>query len=281
MIEIYQLKQLQAFADCGTLSEAAEQMHISQPTLTRTMKKLEEEFGVPLFSRTKNKMVLNDNGELALNHARKILEQTDDMVRLVRALDRASRTISIGSCAPMPLSILVQSCSRLYPDMTVSSEMKEIRFLKKGLDEDNYQFIILPEEPDDDTCYSIEYGHENLSFVLPTSHPLAGSKDLSFVEMNGENMIVFSAIGFWHEMIKREMPASRFLMQNERYDFNELIRSSVLPYFSTDVTQSGSPLPADRIRIPVRDACAHVIYYLVGKKKDRSRFKNLLLSRMS
>ena len=56
MLNLLELEQLAAFADWGTLSKAAEQLHISQPTITRTMQHLEEEFGVPLFSRSKNKM---------------------------------------------------------------------------------------------------------------------------------------------------------------------------------------------------------------------------------
>lgn len=53
MLELFQLEQLVAFADSGTLSKPAEHLHISQPTLTRAMQKLEDEFGVPLFQRSK------------------------------------------------------------------------------------------------------------------------------------------------------------------------------------------------------------------------------------
>ncbi len=53
MIELYELRQFAAFADCGTLLEAAEILHLSQPALSRNMKKLEEELGVPLFIRRK------------------------------------------------------------------------------------------------------------------------------------------------------------------------------------------------------------------------------------
>jgi len=74
MIELLQLKQLVAFAEYGTLSKAAEMLHISQPTLTRTMQKLENEFDVLLFYRTKNKMELNENGKLAVIYANKILD---------------------------------------------------------------------------------------------------------------------------------------------------------------------------------------------------------------
>ena len=45
MIELYELRQLAAFAEAGTLSEAAEALHLSQPALSRNMKKLEEDLG--------------------------------------------------------------------------------------------------------------------------------------------------------------------------------------------------------------------------------------------
>lgn len=65
MPEIYQLRQLAAFAEYGTLSEAAEKLYLSQPALSRNMRKLEEDIGVPLFIRSKNKLELNENGKLA------------------------------------------------------------------------------------------------------------------------------------------------------------------------------------------------------------------------
>ncbi len=78
----------------------------------------------------------------------------------------------------------------------------------------------------------------------------------------------------------KEMPHSRFLMQNDRFDFEELIHASTLPFFATDVTLRESGSIKDRRIAPISDESVHVSYYLVCKKKDRSRFKNLLLSRM-
>lgn len=69
MLDLLELEQLIAFADCGTLSKASEQLHISQPTLTRTMKHVEEAFAVPLFVRGKNKIALNETGMQAVEYA--------------------------------------------------------------------------------------------------------------------------------------------------------------------------------------------------------------------
>ena len=49
MFTLEELEQFAAFAEAGTLSQAAEKLHISQPTITRTMQHLEECFKVPLF----------------------------------------------------------------------------------------------------------------------------------------------------------------------------------------------------------------------------------------
>ena len=65
MLNLLELAQFVSFAECGTLSKAAEQLHISQPTLTRTMRHMEDVFGVPLFHRGKNHLALNQTGEIS------------------------------------------------------------------------------------------------------------------------------------------------------------------------------------------------------------------------
>lgn len=60
MIELYQLEQLITIAQSGTISKAAEKLLISQPGLTRSIQRLEEDLDLKLFDRTKNKITLNE-----------------------------------------------------------------------------------------------------------------------------------------------------------------------------------------------------------------------------
>ena len=66
MVDLYELKQLTAFADLGTLHRVAEEFHLSTPSITRSMQHLEQYFGVPLFTRGKNRIELNETGKLAV-----------------------------------------------------------------------------------------------------------------------------------------------------------------------------------------------------------------------
>lgn len=276
MIELYQLEQLAAFARCGTLSRAAEELHMSQPTLTRSMQKLEIEFGVSLFRRTKNRLEFNENGELAADCAQRVLDQTETMLERVRALDRARRTIGIGACAPMPMMTAVQNAARQYPDMTISSECRDCEPLIEGLRTDLYQIIILPYETDEPGLYCQKTGTETLYFALPCGHRFADrSGGLYMEEMDGENMLLYSDIGFWHSLPRQKMPHSRFLVQTDRFDFDELMSSSILPCFVSDVTIQSEGQPENRVVIPILDPEASVSYYTVCKKSALPKLKKL------
>ena len=93
-------------------------------------------------------MELNENGKLAVIYANKILDQTKDMINLIRANDRTNHTLSVGSCAPMPMITLIQEITQRRPDITISTELKENEMLLKGLNNGTYQIIILPYKPE-------------------------------------------------------------------------------------------------------------------------------------
>lgn len=289
MLTYEELQYFAAFARYGTLTEVAEKYMISQPTITRAMKKAEETFGIPLFNRTKNSIRLNENGELAAEEIRLLLKQTDEMIERVRAHDKASRTISIGTAAAVELPGLIGRISHAFPEKAISMESGLPRDLETGLEQDQYQLIILPYDPTEagrtpetgdgkernkqDTLYARPIGEEHLMFFLPEGHPLADRKTLRLSDMNGENLLLFSDIGFWAEIVRRMMPDSRFLVQSERYTFEELIENSVLPCFTTDITLSGLQNVAGRVAVPITDPEVNVTYYLTCKKSMRRQLE--------
>lgn len=278
VFELYQLEQLLAFAECGTLSGAAERLHLSQPALSRSMQRLEAELQVSLFDRQKNKIEFNENGRMAAEYARQVMEKCQDMILRVQAFDRSQRTILIGSCAPAPIWEIVPILTNLYAERTISSELRENDVLLQGLRDDVYQLIILPFSIEENGISCVKYGEEHLYFSLPPAHPLSGSAGLFMKDLNGETMLLRNHLGFWRELTDRKMPDTRFLEQ-EDVAFEELVRSSALPSFATDVVLRRAGNPTNRVNIPILDEEANVTYYCLYKphgRNDLSAFSNTL-----
>jgi DNA-binding transcriptional LysR family regulator len=275
MIEIYLLEQLDAFARLGTLSAASEELHISQPALTRSMKKIESEFGVSLFERQKNRMFLNENGKLAAEHAARILEANRDMERIVRAFDRSHRTISLGCCAPSPAYLLTPHLQQMYPDMTISADIRAEDVLIQGLQNDTYQLIVLHEKPEDASLVLQECGHESLAVSVPPAHPLAAFDRISFTDLDGIPMLQYSKVGFWYELTLRKIPHPHLLLQESRDTFTEIANASALPtFFSISFDRFEHRDNGNRKIISLSDPEASVTYYLICKKHEYRRFRS-------
>ena len=246
MIEIGQVEQLLAVSKYGTLSKAAEALHISQPALSRAMQKLEEELQVPIFDREKNRITLNATGKVAVDYAQKVLFSANDMIARVREYDRMTHTISIGSCAPAPLWDLVPYASKIYEDMAISSEIKMPDILLSGLENDLYTAVVLNKIPESKELYYELYDTETLYFSLAPDHPLADSKALFFKNLDGQTMLLYSRIGVWYPMHLETQPHTHFILQDNREVFMDLTQNSTLPTFISNLSIERDGKPDNR-----------------------------------
>lgn len=276
MIELSQLENLLAVEKYGTLSAAAEHIHLSQPALSRSMQKLDDELRVSLFDRQKNRVSLNAAGQLAVEYARRVVEQAGELTRQVRAFDRSRHTISVGSCAPAPLWEIVPRLTELYPGMAVSSEMQDCGALLDGLHSRAYQLIVMPEPVDDPALLCIQLTEEHLYFSLPPAHSLSSAKVLRFADLDGESMLLLAHIGFWYGRARKNMPQTLFLTQDEPAAFDELTRMSALPFFTSDLSLKRDGMPENRVCIPISDPDAHVTYYCVCLSEQHQLLSRLL-----
>lgn len=261
MIDLYELSQLVAFADFGTLSRVAEEFHISTPSVTRSMQHLEDDFGVPLFARGKNKIELNETGNMAVTYARKLLNEAENAVEQVRIFDQRQRTIVLKSCAPAPLWELLPKLNTQKPDMMVSSAICQNEDVLAAWEGGSCDIAVLP--------FSIDgakpFMQENLFVCVPMEHELAKHKSLTFADINGFNFLLRTELGFWDALCREKMPASKFLVQTDSSVFDELVRSSSLPCFTTDYGQLQGGYP-NRINIPLEDEEAHITFYILVRR---------------
>lgn len=268
MLNFDDLEQLAAFARCGTLSAAADELHISQPTITRTMQRLESDFGAPLFVRSKNSIELNETGKMAVEYARKLIFEAENAVRSVQEFDKSLRSINVASCAPAPLWSLLPELSARFPKNTVTSQLMDIPEIIAAVSAGRQDIGILPYECPDKGLVDTPYIKEDLSVCVPPQSPLAELERVSFAELNGYNCLLKDQLGFWTEMCHRKMPASRFLVQTDTSEFYELVKASTLLCFTTELANPAETL-FDRKLIPITDKEAHITYHFICRPQKK------------
>lgn len=261
MLDLEELRQLAAFAELGTLSRVAEAFHISTPSVTRSMQHLEEVFAVPLFARGKNRIELNETGKLAAEAAQRLLREAEQTVQQVRDFDQRQRTIVIRSCAPAPLWELQRELNAKRPGMMISSAIGQNNEVFAAWENGACDVAILPFPVEGARAFM----QENLFVCVPPDHELAKQETLTFAEINGFNFLLRSELGFWDALCREKMPASKFLVQTEEDVFDELVRASSLPCFTTDYGRFRNY--PDRVNIPLTDAEAHVTFYKAERRK--------------
>ena len=276
MIETYLLEQFAAFARCGTLLKAAEELHITQPTLSRSMKKLEEEIGVSLFHRKNSKLSLNETGKIAAEYAEKVLNANQSMIDHVLAFDRSLRTVSLGSCSPYPINELVPILQEQLPGKTLTTELNnsDARLIQ-GLRSHLYQIIVLHDYPEDRELFCQRYIDEQIYITVPEDHPLASRKTVRFEDLKNLRILMTAHIGFWMDITLSKLPESNLLIQNSLDALGDLIDASNLPFFNSDrMIQSVGTIPG-RVSIPIDDPEATATYWVTCLAADQQKFRSL------
>lgn len=264
MLNLEELEQLVAFKELGTLSKVAEKLLISTPSLSRSMQHLEEDFGVPLFDRSANRISLNETGERAVEVARRILSTSQQGIKEVRQFDQSLKTITIASAAPAPLWSLLPQLTTLYPNKQISHQICSIQQAMEAIENKEINLAVLPFAYEQNQTTCLPYLQEELAIAVTTEHDLARLESVSFEAINGYNFLLMDQIGFWNELVQEKMPASKFLIQSNRFEFEELAYNSTLPRFATNLSQEREKIQDDRVIIPISNPEAHVRYHLVS-----------------
>jgi DNA-binding transcriptional LysR family regulator len=194
-MEINHLREFVVLAETGNFLEAADLLYISQSSLSKHIKNIEEEFGVPLFDRTTRKVRISKYGQLLLPYARQIVELHDQYTASLQSsleIDRDALTVgSIPALAQYNIIDIFVNFKKSRPQSTLnvlqagSEELKEMLRQKKC----DLAFIRFTDEVDDDLVKK-PYAVDTLVAVLPTTHPLARQKTIPLQMLANEDFLL-------------------------------------------------------------------------------------------
>ncbi len=276
MIENNLLHILITFKKNGTLSKTAEVLNVSQPALSRSMQKLEEEINVPLFIHGKNSLKLNENGELLVQEAEKLLKDQQRVVEKIQQFDQSNLNIRIGYSAPMLKIMYEPILQKLYPTSHITWFMNDDEdSLIKQLNDSELDILYIEKRSLDSSYYTKKCLLENLMIcVLPDNH-FASNKSVSFKDIDGETFLQHAPIGIWSLLVKKHLPHSHIILQDDRNDLVTLINNTPFSCFVTNHTDIDLIHQyTNRIIVPILDSEATKQFIFVTKNKKR--FLNLI-----
>ena len=276
MIENYLLEELVAYAKYGTIAKTAEFLDLTQPAVTHSMKKLEEELGVKLFIRKPNKLYLSETGKYTALEAKKLINGNLDFTKKVKQFDKDQTTLVVGFNAPGPGIVLRSLHDK---NIQIKNNLVENNF-EKLLSEHQLTCVLINFPIEDRDITSTYLGTESMSVNLQSECKLNKNKELSFKKLKGKTILSPSQIGFWTKIYHDEIPDSKIIFQNESTEYSEISQYSVLPFFTTNLTsldsQWGKNLPNNRTVRPLSDKVAHQKFYAVYLKQNKNRVMPLI-----
>ena len=179
-MELDQLRYFVRVAERGNFTRAAEDLMISQPALSRSIQKLEEELGQPVFERKTRAVSLTDAGTLLQARAQQVLSILEDTKAEITD-DGESGRIRIGAIptiAPYFLPDVLRLFSEEFPKANVIVQENTTDNLVKSCTQGEVDLAILALPIPAKYLEVEELFDEELFLVLPPDHPLADKKTI-------------------------------------------------------------------------------------------------------
>lgn len=205
-MEIRQLKAFLAIAEAKTFTAGARRVNVTQAAISMQIRQLEDEVGLPLFTRTPRRVIMTEAGEYLLERARKILREHDSALAEIAELGGAEHgRLRIGSASAMFATMQLPSILQGLRERFANSELGVVSGTSQTLvdkimqGEIDIAFVSMPVENSSITT-DLLFSDEIVAIARP-DHPAANERFISAAALAGENLILGERGGNTRRMI--------------------------------------------------------------------------------
>ncbi|MFC6228969.1 LysR family transcriptional regulator [Paenibacillus allorhizosphaerae] len=194
-MELQQLRYFQTVARLEHMTQAAEELNITQPALSRTISRLEEDIGVPLFERKGRHIRLNRYGEIFLAHLERSFLELDQAKKKINDLARLETgSVSIATTNVSIFPSLVSSFLRQYPDVRIRQYLRSDINMYHLLEKGDIDLCISSEPVEGPDIEWDPLFSEQLLLLVPREERFIQRKEIRLMEMAEEKFISGNAI---------------------------------------------------------------------------------------
>lgn len=188
-----QLEVFEAIARLGSFTRAAEELFLTQPTVSMQIKKLTEAVGLPLFEQVGKKIYLTDAGRELQKTSREIFERFSRFEMLVadmKGLKKGMLRLAVVTTAKYFAPRLLGPFCQQYPGIEVSLKVTNRERIIERLAENQDDLCILGQPPEELEAIAEPFLENPLVVLAPINHPLAGRKKISLARLAEEPFLL-------------------------------------------------------------------------------------------
>ncbi len=190
-----ELSELQAFlavAEEGSFSRAAQRLHRTQPAVSQTIRKLENDLGEALFDRSSRHGHLTDAGVVLREYAEKLLNLRGEVrvaLAELRSGERGKLSIAANEFTSLYLLPLLHEFRRASPMVRISVTRSLASRVPEAVLNHSVELGMLSFEPQDPALRSVVVATDELAFVVHPRHPLAGARKTGIRELGAQSFV--------------------------------------------------------------------------------------------
>ncbi|WP_339185401.1 LysR family transcriptional regulator [Paenibacillus sp. FSL L8-0435] len=189
-MELLQLKYFLTVARCEHVTEAAGKLHVTQSSLSKTIQRLEDDLGVPLFDRIGRKLRLNDFGRTFLQRTEKALFELEQGKREIADLSNPDQgTLQLAVTTASTLPGILREFRKNKPDIQFHVQMVSLENMSRLLHRGEVDFCLSspPIHGDDIEC-QILYD-DPIVVAVPMGHRYADRSSIQLTELKDERIV--------------------------------------------------------------------------------------------
>ncbi|MEX0334109.1 LysR family transcriptional regulator [Vibrio tubiashii] len=207
------LKHFVAVADHENFTHAAKALHIAQPALSISIKKLEQSLGVELFRREDRKVSLTDEGAVLYDHAKRVLQQLDDAQLAINELKGLEKgEVRLGAPSMMGSyffpEVLMAFKSR-YPNLKLTLVDAGTRSIRQMLLDGELDIGVINDENVPDDLETDHLLQSEMVAVVSKEHEFAQRESISFEEFFDHELVMFKPGYFHRDFIENQATQCR------------------------------------------------------------------------
>lgn len=206
-MDLLQLEHFLAVVEEHSFTRASERVGRTQPAVSQSIKKLEEEIGTALFVRDVQDISLTEAGNVLAAHARRMLRSRDEAHRDIRALKTLkSGTVDIAApetAAVYLLPAALREYVRRFPDVKVGIYRSALAEIPRQVMDREVHVGFVKEEPGFRELQCVEVHVDDMILVAAARHPLAGRPNVRVADLGRERFVVHHVCTWTEQKLSR------------------------------------------------------------------------------